>query len=353
MRSIINKFIFAAILGTAVSVWAVLFPVYAKEVSKKELPNVIVVTLSGVRNIESIAEPHHQYMPHLWESMLKEGTLYNNLVNLNHEFHMPVVHAINTGITYTAYYSQLKKPSLFQYLIKQYNLAADQAWSVGHWYPTDCANKTEGYQEDTFPAMLSFISFNVPPELFETLTPQEKKFCLFFSDLVAKSPGWPSWDSIGVIQYRFFKKIIDKFHPKLVHYVMNDVESAHSDMFSRYAIALHTSDKNIFEIWSLIQTDQFYKDNTYLIVNVDHERNTYYADHNENSYDNPSRVWMYIFGPGVKKGAIIDRRIEHVDIFATVAGLMFLEKASTEGRFLSDCFSSQELQEKIRIPSGF
>jgi len=341
MRLIINKLIFAGTTGIALSVLAVFAQAAAGQASGETLPNVIVVTLSGVRNIESITDQYHQYIPKLWNKMLKEGTLYTNLINMNHEFHMPVVHAINTGVNYTAYYSVLKRPSLFQYLRKQYNLSSDKVWSVGHWYPSDCANKTEGYQEDTFPSALSFISFDVPGELIGALTQQERKFCSLFSDLGAKNPGWPSWDSIGIIQHRFFKKIIEKFHPKLVHYVMNDIECAHSDTFSRYVLALRTCDRDIFDIWRMIQADPFYKDNTYLIVNVDHERNIYYADHNENSYDNPSRVWLYIYGPGVKKGLVIKRRIKHTDIFATVAGLMSLETMPTEGEFLGDCFSSQ------------
>ncbi len=339
MRLIIDKPAAAIIVSIILAVLFIMPLVCIQQASAGEnLPNIIVVTLSGVRNMDSIDDPNHQYIPNFWNKMLKEGTLYTNLINLNHEFHMPVVHAINTGINYTAYYSALQRPSLFQYFKKKYNLPRTKAWSIGHWYTSDCANETEDYPKDTFPCVLSFISFSFPEELSGALTKQEQKFCSFFTDLINKNPGWPSWDSIGVIQHKFFKKIILKFYPKLVHYVMNDIECAHSDTFSRYVLALRTCDRNIFDIWRMIQTEPFYKNNTYLIVNVDHERNIYYMDHNENSYDNPSRVWLYIYGPGVKKGQIINRRIKHTDIFATVADLLALDTLPAEGEFLRDCF---------------
>ena len=130
-----------------------------------------------------------------------------------------------------------------------------------------------------------------------------------------------------------------EFKPKLVHYIMNDVEVAHSDTFSKYVLALRACDKGVFEIWEMIQKDSFYKDNTYLIINVDHGRNLYYMEHYENAYDNPSHVWMYIYGPDIKKGVIINRPIYHIDIFTTVAYIMNVETHSTEGKVLKDCFS--------------
>jgi hypothetical protein len=146
------------------------------------------------------------------------------------------------------------------------------------------------------------------------------------------------WDTVDEIFCGIFKKIIDEFKPKLIHYVMAGVEVAHHDMFSRYCLALKHCDDNIFGIWQMIKSDPFYKDNTYLIVCVDHERNAYFMQHTQNAHDNPSKVWMYIYGPGVKKGAIIKRRINHVDIFATLAYIFKVDTWPTKGKVLKDCF---------------
>ena len=131
------------------------------------------------------------------------------------------------------------------------------------------------------------------------------------------------------------------FKPKLIHYLMQDTDCAHFSTFGRYVLSLKTADKKIFDIWQTIKKNPFYKDNTYLIISPDHERNAYYMHHDENAYDNPSKVWMYIYGPDIKKGVVIDRAIHHIDIFATVAYIMDVETHATDGKILKDCFCKE------------
>ena len=306
----------------------------------EKVPNVIIITFSGLRNSESIDDPTHQYISNLWGRIFKEGSLYTNLVSLNHQFHMPSVHAINTGLTYPVYGYPLKAPSIFQYVNKQYRFPKTKTWSLGHWFSPDYAVSMPGYTEDTYPCALSFIDLEISPELKNKFTNQEIIFWETFSELLEHNPErWPNWDSLGEVQYRFLRKIISEFKPNLVHHILNDIESAHSDTFARYVLALKKCDERILEIWEFIRDDPYYKDNTYLIINVDHERNLYYMDHHENTYSNPAQVWMYIYGPGVRKGAVIERPVYHTDIFATVAYLMDVKTHASEGVILKDCFN--------------
>jgi len=305
----------------------------------KDLPNVIIMTFSGLRNSESIEDPSHQYIPHLWNEIFKEGTLYTNLVALNFQFHMPVVHAINTGLTYPVFTNSLRAPSIFQYVRKRYDLPQTKLWSLGTWYKSDYALATENYSQETYPCMFSSMDFDMSPQLKEILNKQELSFEDSFPKLLKKNREyWPSWDALGDVQFGIFKKILRKFKPKLVHYILNDVECAHSDTFGRYVLTIRKCDEKISEIKEFIDQDPYYKNNTYLIVDVDHERDLYYVDHFENSYLNPARVWMYIYGPGVKKGAKINRPVYHTDIFATVAYLMGVETHANDGKILRDCF---------------
>ena len=78
----------------------------------------------------------------------------------------------------------------------------------------------------------------------------------------------------------------------------------------------------IYEIWQIIESEPFYQGNTYLFISPDHERNSYYMDHFENPPENPSNVWMYVYGPKVKKGVVIDNVVHHVDMFQTIAVIM-------------------------------
>jgi len=321
------------------------FNLCAQDEPTEKIPNVIIITLVGVSNIDSIEDPSHQYIPNLWNNMFKEGTLYTNLIDLNEQFHIPPVSAIITGKTYENAGAnnnkdfKLKAPSIFQYIRKKYNLPAYKLWSIGDWYYGHCIYQTEGYLEDSFPCRLTSKSLDMSPEAKELLTRQELNFLDNFHKF--RDEGiikWPHWDSLGKFLYQIFNKIMRKYKPKFVHYIMNDTESAHSDTFSRYVLSLKQIDKKIFEIWKTIKEDPFYNNNTYLIISPDHERNLYYMQHHESLTDEFSHVWMYIYGPNIKKGVAINRPIHHIDIFATVAYIMAVDTHSTQGKILKDCF---------------
>jgi len=319
----------------------------AQGLTEENIPRIIIITLSGVRNIDSIEDPLHQYIPNIWNKMLKEGVLYTNLYDSNYEFHMSPVDCINTGKSYFAYYGipQLRTPSLFQYIRKRYNLPANKLWSIGHFHYDGCVKKTEDYPEVTYPCQISVRDYTQPskyiqmsPELKEILNRRQLRFIESFNKTVN---GWNSvhhWDVLEEVLYEIFKKIIQNFRPYFVHYVMADTEVGHYDTFGRYVLALRRMDARIFQIWQMIQNDPFYKDRTYLIVSPDHGRDAYFMQHYENGYDNPSKVWLYIYGPGILQGKIINRPISHMDIFATVKSIKAIETHATKGRPLKDCF---------------
>lgn len=317
------------------------FTTCAQEPLEEKIPNVVIVTLNGVQNKDSIEDPTHQYIPNLWKEMFKKGVLCTNLVDSNFQMHMPAVNAIDTGKTYPYFHDNINTPSIFQYVRKRYALPAHKFWLIGNWFKGQNGYSTSEYPEDTYPCQMAFsIDFVIPQELTKILTKQEFILLDLLKELKKSDfSEYPQWSSLDEIYFHLLKKVIKEFKPKLVHYSMCGVECGHYDTFSQYLLALKRSDEKIFEIWQLVKNDPFYKDNTYLIVCVDHERNSYYMEHIENPPEYPSRVWMYIYGPDVKKGVVIGRRIHHIDIFATVAYLMDVETRPTEGKILRDCFS--------------
>jgi len=303
----------------------------------KNIPNVIIIILSGVRNSESITDPDHQYIPNLWNNMRKEGALYTNLVCLGAEFHVQAA-AINTGRSWSAF-CRIDTPTIFQYIRKKYTLPLHSLWSIGQLWGPLCHYNSSGYGDDTYPSELA-QNLILTPELEVTFTKQESFFLSHVKENRKHFPGFTAyiWDAINEVDYRFFKKIIREFKPKMVQFVMQGTETAHYDTFARYALSLKRSDEMIFEIWQMIKNDPFYKNNTYLIVCPDHGRNLYYMQHNENAHDDPSHVWMYIYGPHIKKGITISRSVYHRDIFVTLAYIMDVETHPSEGKVLKDCF---------------
>lgn len=325
------------------------------ETSISGLPHVIIVTLAGVRNCETIEDQTHQYIPHLWNEMFKEGTLYTNLVNVNYEFHMPAVRAINDGHKHFSWFmkgGKLYAPTIFQLVRNKYHLPANKVWSLGCWDYADAALRQGKFKENTFPCQFKSRGLPISGRIREVLKGLLNKQDTDFLDnyqLAAERIGvWTVWDSFEPMQYRIFKKIMTAFKPVLVHYVSNATEIAHGGSYAQYVLALKEVDKKIFEIWQMIQNDKEYKDKTYLFVDVDHERDDYFKTHHMNpNEDNPSRVWMFVYGPGVKKDQVIERPVYHRDIFATVASLMKVEAGSTEGRVLKDCLEESQASSLI------
>jgi len=312
----------------------------AQEPISKEIPRVIIVTLGGVRNSESLGDPAHQYMSKMWGEMLKEGVLYTKLVDLNFEFHMPSVNAIITGKNYAAL-MPIETPTLFQYVRKKYHLPQNRIWSIGQWDYNACVFKTPGYDEQTYPSQIAVLDFKSPSNEEKEFSPLLQDFASRFRIIQRKRAAQfecTQWNALEEVCFMIFKEISSKFKPYFLHYVIGSPDSAHYDTFSQYVLSLKRSDEIIFDIWKMIKTEPFYKGNTYLIVCVDHTRNSYYMHHTENSDENPSQVWMYVFGSGVKKNTVLDRPVYHTDIFATVARIMDVKTLPTEGRLLEDCF---------------
>ncbi len=311
---------------------------WSAPVSMEDSPNIIIITLAGVRNIDSVGDPTHQYMPHLFGEMSREGVVYTDLVAKNLEFHAPAICAIITGRT--QYLDvPLRFPTVYQYLRKQFHWPASKVWVSGSGDEDKFFYTGKGWGQDTLPDRIHGYEFRLSPELQNLFDDKDWDFIRTWQILRNHYHlSWISWASGGRIQYDMFKKVMKASKPKFVHSIMYDVEVAHTDTFSSYVLALKKCDQNIYEIWQMIQSDPYYKDRTYLFVSPDHERNPYYAQHSTNAYDDPSHVWLYMFGPDVKKGVTIDRSMYHVDIFATVVQLLKLKTHAHEGHVLKDAF---------------
>lgn len=327
-----KRFLFAAC--------CLLIPVFccAQNKGKEPPANVIIITVSGVRQGDTIADPTHQYIPNFWNRLRPQGTLYTNLVSINQEFHMTAVDAINTGLDYHVLL-RIDTPSIFQYVRKKYALEATKLWSLKHFIYQGAFLAKAGIPQDSFPCEVS-LKLGMSPQLEELLDEQERYFVRNFSSKEKEfaSFGLDHWDAVDEVFYRFFRRIIGAFKPVLVHYVMAAVETGHYDTYSRYLLALKRTDEIIYEVWQAIEGDPFYKGRTYLFVCPDHGRNSYFRHHDENAYDNPSRVWLYVYGPDIRRGAVIERPIHHKDIFATVSRIMQVDTHETDAEALEDCF---------------
>ncbi|MFA5118697.1 MAG: hypothetical protein WC695_07560 [Candidatus Omnitrophota bacterium] len=324
-------------------------PLAAQDEGEFLTPNIVILTIMGANRADTIDDPQHQYMPHLFNEMAARGVLYTHCVDANVQFHIPSTQSINTGFSYGIFEPSKEPPSFFQYARKKFRWPATKAWVIGDTSVKDPAKvRNNDFGADTLPCYLP-KHFNLSKEGESILAWEDKIFLKHYARIKANPLSLKiQWDSTSLVRYRLFQKIRRAFKPKLVHYALEEVECAHFTTWANYVLALKHTDEIIFNIWQDIQSDPYYAKRTYLIVTVDHLRNRYYMQHHENSFDNPSLVWLYIYGPDIKKGERIDRTISHADIFATVAYLYDLQTHPCDGKSLRDAFSGGKEQEHIR-----
>ena len=93
-------------------------------------------------------------------------------------------------------------------------------------------------------------------------------------------------------------------HPKTVFIGLDETDSyAHGGMYDQYLHAAHRSDEIIKKIWTYVQSDPYYKDNTTLIITKDQGRGRGYR-HDKMNWRSHGRlafgsgeVWIAAMGP--------------------------------------------------------
>lgn len=306
------------------------------------LPNIIILVWGGVRFSETFGDESGQYIPYLKNCLLPEGSLFLNMYDRNIEFHLPSIMAITTGNKYHFVsedqdYVAAKYPTIFQYARKKYKDPAHKYWEIGgSFFGISAYCKNEEFGLDTYPCILPYgnVHSSFSEELKGILDPDEE---LYFKVCSEKNLPY-FWDSMAEVYFKFFKKIFKIYKPRIILFNISHVDMAHSAHWAKYVASLKRSDELTWEIWKMIKDDHCYRNNTYLIVTPDHERNRLFNHHWEHIGIMPSHVWAYIYGPNIYKGKIIYNKTKHEDICSTVANIMKFDAKYSKGCILKDAF---------------
>lgn len=99
------------------------------------------------------------------------------------------------------------------------------------------------------------------------------------------------------------KQYIETKHPKVVLIGLGETdEFAHQGKYDKYLQQANNVDKMVAELWYLVQTDPFYKDNTTFIITTDHGRGkkptSWYA-HNL-LVNGSGEIWQAMIGPDIE-----------------------------------------------------
>jgi len=136
------------------------------------------------------------------------------------------------------------------------------------------------------------------------------------------------------------RRLMREAAPSLLWITLHDIDIAHSGTYSMYIEGIRRSDRLCAEIWQAIQSDPEYADRTTMFILPDFGRDSD-TDPGGNGFqhhrtgDPLSRTtWMMALGPNIRKGVVIDRPVESIDLVPTLGSLLGFDPRFAQGKAL-------------------
>jgi hypothetical protein len=129
------------------------------------------------------------------------------------------------------------------------------------------------------------------------------------------------------------KEYISHDHPRVVFLSFGETdEFAHQNKYDKYLQQANSFDKMVADLWYMIQTDPFYKDNTTFIITTDHGRGQKPTSwHGHNCFTKGSgEIWLAMIGPDIAPlGEMHDAEKIYQNQIASTAAMLMGENFKT------------------------
>lgn len=290
-----------------------------KEVKQYQTEYVYVIIIDGPRFTETFGDTSCQYIPKMGKELVKEGVLLSDFRNNGPTY----TNAGHTAIT-TGYYQGIsnagkelpKKPSMFQYYLKEKNVEKNDAWLV------------------TSKGKLEILANTEDKKWWNTYMPYT--YCGPKGNSSEYGGDEPTFNKVNELL-----KSENPPHLMLVNFLAVD-SYGHSNEWAKYLWSLQTLDGYVDSIWKTIQSTPKLKDKTTLIITNDHGRHLDghkdgFVNHGDNC-EGCRHIAFLGLGPDFKKGVKIEKYGEQIDISATIAEMLHFCIPTTEGKVLTQIF---------------
>ena len=247
----------------------------------------------------NLVERRNKLFPFIWSVIATKGQLYGNrnlgneINNANpYKFSYPGYNEIFTGYPDTLVNSndkiQNKNINVLEFLNQQNGyknkVAVFSTWDV---FPYILNKKRSGLYINSDVDSLKFNN----PQL----------------DLI-NDMQFLSTKPIGVrpdvFTYFAAREYLKAYKPKVLYISFDETDDfAHGGEYDQYLNSAHAEDAMIADLWRIIQSDEFYKNKTTLIITCDHGRGDAIKEnwqhHGENIPD-AGQIWIAAIGPDTK-----------------------------------------------------
>jgi hypothetical protein len=340
-------------------------------VARASEPKAVVVTFGGgARDEETFAPEGQENIPNLVQTLFPQSTFYAQVVNKGILGHYVATASLATGVyeTFNNFAAvSPHNPTVFEYFRKDLHRRASDAWVVA---PSNGFNRIGESDHRSYGAGLgagvilpkhllaSSIgagsqdyghllrdSYEAPfytPELAgNEIEMQRLKELLKLSvdDFAASARSLASPDELSVYIAR---RLMREVAPSLLWITLHDIDIAHSGTYSMYLEGIRRSDRLCAEIWKAIESEPEYAGKTTMYILPDFGRDSD-TDPGGNGFqhhrtgDPLSRTtWMMVLGPGIRKGVVVDRPIESIDLVPTLGARLGFSPRFAQGKPLEE-----------------
>jgi hypothetical protein len=334
-------------------------------------PKVVVVTFGGgARDEETFAPEGQENIPNLVNTLFPESTFYAQVINKGILGHYVATASLATGVyeTFNNFAAvSPQNPTIFEYFRKDLNRRANDAWVVApsngfngigesshraygsglgagvilpkHLLSSSLASSSKGYDHllrDSYEA--PFYTPELAGNEFE-LQKLKDLLKLSVDDFSSHAKSLASPDELSVYIAR---RLMREVAPSLLWITLHDIDIAHSGTYSMYLEGIQRSDRLCAEIWKAIQSEPEYANKTSMFILPDFGRDSD-TDPGGNGFqhhrtgDPLSRTtWMMALGPNIRKGVVIDRPVESIDLVPTLGRILGFSPRFAKGQPLAE-----------------
>ncbi|MHC4155528.1 MAG: twin-arginine translocation signal domain-containing protein [Planctomycetota bacterium] len=338
---------------------------------------LIVLFGGGTRSSESIDDPQHSYIPHLWNDLVPKGTLFTDM-----RVEQKVVHPNSAGSIMTGHWEwddidwsrPVANPTIFELYRKARRAPDTAAWAFV--YASILANTGQSLAPDYGRPYAANV---VEPPTIPRATAEEMDRIMQHAaalgsldtqvnatsecEKLARQTSYISTQNLRSKQARDFLDaeyanwktgagttshdafLTDRaiscmrtFAPDVIAVDFGEIDCAHYGSWSRYVDAIRRTDQLTWQLWQATQQIDAYQRRTLMLILPDHGRELDRPGHwgfihhsnfytNEGADEGCRRVWMLALGPDVKAGHRIEKPVPITTVAAT--GLEFLELAAS------------------------
>jgi len=353
-------------------------------------PNVIIVRFGGgVRRRETIVEKH-TYCPYLVHELFPRGTVFP-LMEIDAGQGVETGHGQGTLHILTGKYNAFKDvntrflgerfepevPTLFEYFRKAYNVPESQTLIINGEDRIDeefySFSNHHLFGVEHRSNVLSLYRFKVyllrqqiregkwsGDELEKKRKELEEMVTL---DLRASEPGaqspelarfWKGWrryyGETGLVNPRGDRvlteialRAMQELQPRLMMVNYNDCDYVHWGFMSHYTRGIQIMDEGIRQIVAAVESNERYRDNTIIAVVPDcgRDSNRFVAVPCQHHFGSRSahEIFAFLFGPGVEKNTRVDKKVDQIQVAATLGALLGVETEFTAGPVLEEAVS--------------